>query len=50
MEKHKIILDVDTGNGMPVRDIDDGLAIAMALAKRTFELAWEKIRTMKLAT
>lgn len=38
MEKHKIILDVDTGTGMPVRDVDDGLAIAMALAMPEFEL------------
>jgi len=38
MEKHKIILDVDLANGMPVRDIDDGLALAMALAMPEFEL------------
>jgi len=38
MEKHKVILDVDTANGMPVRDIDDGLAIAMALASPEIEL------------
>ena len=38
MKTHKIILDVDTANGMPVRDIDDGLAIAMALASPEIEL------------
>ena len=38
MEKHKIILDVDTANGMPMRDIDDGLAIALALASPEFEM------------
>ena len=38
MEKHKIILDVDLANGMPVRDIDDGLAIAMALTSPEIEL------------
>jgi inosine-uridine nucleoside N-ribohydrolase len=38
MNRRKIILDVDTANGMPVRDIDDGLAIALALASPELEL------------
>ena len=37
-QRHKIILDVDTGTGIPVRDIDDGLAIALALASPEVEL------------
>ena len=38
MEKHKIILDVDTGTGKPICDIDDGIAIALALASPEIEL------------
>lgn len=38
MDRQKVILDVDTANGMPVRDIDDGLAIALALASPEIEL------------
>jgi len=38
MEKHKIILDVDTGTGLPVCDSDDGIAIALALASPEIEL------------
>jgi len=38
MERHKVILDVDTGTGLPVCDIDDGIAIALALASPEIEL------------
>ena len=38
MDRHKIILDVDLSNGMPVQDIDDGLALAVALSTPEFEL------------
>ena len=36
---HKIILDVDLANGMgPARDVDDGLALALALTSPEVEL------------
>jgi purine nucleosidase len=38
MERVKIILDVDTATGIPCRDVDDGLAIALALASPEIEL------------
>jgi inosine-uridine nucleoside N-ribohydrolase len=38
VERHKIILDVDLSNGMPVQDIDDGIALALALASPEFDL------------
>lgn len=38
MEKFKVILDVDNAMGMPVRDVDDGLAIALALASPEVDL------------
>ena len=38
MEATKIILDVDTATGIPCRDVDDGLAIALALASPEIDL------------
>ncbi len=38
MEKHKIILDIDNATGIPARDVDDGLAIALALASPELDL------------
>jgi purine nucleosidase len=38
MQREKVILDVDTANGMPIRDIDDGLAIALALSSPEIDL------------
>jgi purine nucleosidase len=38
MKKHKIILDVDLSNGIPVQDIDDGIALALALTSREIDL------------
>jgi len=37
-KKHKIILDVDTATGLSAADIDDGLAIALALVSPEIEL------------
>lgn len=34
----RIILDIDNATGMPARDVDDGLALTMALASGDFEL------------
>ena len=38
MEKQKIILDLDNATGIPARDVDDGLTLAMALASPELEL------------
>jgi len=38
MKPEKVILDVDTATGIPCRDVDDGLAIALALASPEIEL------------
>lgn len=38
MKRHKVILDIDNATGMPMRDIDDGVALALALASPDIEL------------
>ena len=38
MNKVKVILDVDTATGIPCRDVDDGIAIALALASPEIDL------------
>lgn len=38
MQRHKVILDIDNATGMPMRDIDDGVALALALASPDIEL------------
>src|SRR5436309_11717285 len=38
MNRQKVILDVDTATGIPAQEIDDGLAIALALASPEIEL------------
>ena len=38
MQRTKVILDIDNAIGMPVRDVDDGIALALALASPEIEL------------
>jgi purine nucleosidase len=38
VNRHKVILDIDNGLGLPVVDTDDGLALALALASPEIEL------------
>lgn len=38
MKRHKIILDIDNATGIIARDVDDGLALALALASPEVEL------------
>ena len=38
MSRERIILDIDNATGMPGRDVDDGLALAMALISKEVDL------------
>jgi purine nucleosidase len=38
VNRHKVILDIDNGLGLPVADTDDALALALALASPEIEL------------